>query len=254
MRKTIPRNRKQIAPPIAAVILWASLVSAPPLLCKEFIFNSSYSPPNSTPAETGVLDTILKECFRRLGHTVDIRMLPAERCLRDSNAGIADGELGRIAGIDILYPNLIRVPEPIIQSRDFVAFSIRRHFNTPSWKSLAPYNVGIVKGWKILEVNAMPAKSLLKVASTTALFNVLARDRIDVALSARTDGTATARKLGIASRVRIMEPPLASLKLYLYLHRTHRKWVEPVSRTLQGMKQDGTFKRLRKAALDRKPE
>jgi polar amino acid transport system substrate-binding protein len=253
MRKTRKRNRKPVNLPIAAVVLWASLVSASPALCKEFIFNSSYSPPNSTPDETGILDTLLKECFRRLGHTVDIRMLPAERCLRDSNAGIADGEVGRVAGIDILYPNLIRVPEPIIESRDFVAFSIRHRFNTPSWKSLAPYNVGIVKGWKILEVNATPAKTLLKVASTTALFTVLARDRIDVALSARTDGTTTARKLGIAGRVRIMEPPLASLKLYLYLHRTQREWVGPVNRTLQAMKQDGTFKRLRKAALNRKP-
>ncbi len=51
-------------------------------------------------------------------------MMPAERCLQDANAGISDGEIGRIRGMSRFYPNLVLVDEPIIESRDFVAFEL----------------------------------------------------------------------------------------------------------------------------------
>lgn len=213
------------------------------------VLNTSYSPPYSTPREDGILDRVLKEAFARLGLKVTFQMLPAERCLIDSNAGHSDGEVGRVIGMERLYPNLVMVDEPIIESRAFVAFSTGVRFETGNWDSLAPYHVGMVKGWKLFETHVDQAESVIKVESTRALFRLLKNDRVDVALNARLDGLYMAKQLGI-SRVQVMEPPFATLKLYLYLHKKHIDLIPSVETALADMKADGTFYRIYAAAAD----
>ena len=213
------------------------------------VFNTSYSPPYSTPAEDGILDRVLKEAFSRLGLRATLQMLPAERCLIDSNAGVSDGEVGRVVGMERLYPNLVMVDEPIIESRAFVALAEGVRFETRSWDSLAPYHVGMVKGWKIFENTVDQAKSIIKVESTRALFRLLKNDRVDVALNARLDGLYMAKQLGMAD-IQVMEPPFATLKLYLYLHKKHIDLIPRVETALADMKTDGTFYRIYDAAAD----
>ena len=213
------------------------------------VLNTSYSPPYSTPAEDGILDRVLKEAFARVGLTATLQMLPAERCLIDSNAGVSDGEVGRVIGMERLYPNLVMVDEPIIESRAFVAFTTGARFETQDWDSLAPYHVGMVKGWKIFENNVDQARSIIKVDSTRALFRLLKNDRVDVALNARLDGLYTAKQVGI-SKVQVMEPPFATLKLYLYLHKQHIDLIPRVETALADMKTDGAFYRIYAAAAD----
>jgi polar amino acid transport system substrate-binding protein len=212
------------------------------------VINSSYSPPHSSANAEGILDRLLVAAFGRLGRRVEIRMPPAERGLQDANNGIADGDVGRIRGVDAIYPNLVIVDEPIIESRDFVAFSIRHQFRTPDWAALNPYNVGLVQGWKIFETHAANARSVTRTRDTRALFRMLQHDRIDVALSARLDGLTMAHDLGIQG-IRALEPPLARLKMFLYLHRRHADLAPRLARTLRAMKADGAFERIRRSAL-----
>lgn len=214
-------------------------------------FNTSYSPPYSTPEAEGILDQVIREACRRAGIApVAFQMMPAERCLQDARAGIADGVVARIEGMEQFYPTLVRVPEPTIPSRDFVAFSRHHRFPVDGWESLLPYNLGMVKGWKIFEANTAGAKSVVKLDSTRTLFQMLKADRIDLALNARLDGLATAESLGIDD-VQVLEPPLASMRMYMYLHQRHRHFVEPIAAALKEMKADGSFSAITEAVLDR---
>lgn len=213
------------------------------------VLNTSYSPPYSTPEEDGILDRVLKEAFARRGVKVTLQMLPAERCLIDSNAGISDGEVGRVVGMERLYPNLVMVDEPIIESRAFVAFTNGIRFETKTWDSLAPFTVGMVKGWKIFENNVVQARSVIKVESTRALFRLLKNDRVDVALNARLDGLYMAKQFSMAN-VRVMEPPFAVLELYLYLHNKNADLVPGLEAALAEMKRDGAFYRIYAVAAD----
>ncbi len=214
-------------------------------------FSTSYSPPYSTPRSQGILDQVIREACRRAGIApVAFQMMPAERCLQDAQAGIADGVVARIEGMEQLYPALVRVPEPTIPSRDFVAFSRHHWFRVDGWESLLPYNLGMVKGWKIFEVNTTGAKSVVKLDSTRTLFQMLKADRIDLALNARLDGLTAAESLGIDD-VRVLEPPLASPRMYMYLHERHRHRVAPITAALNRMKADGTFSAITDAVLDR---
>jgi polar amino acid transport system substrate-binding protein len=215
---------------------------------RVYTLNTSYSPPHSTEHQTGYLDLIVKEAFRRAGYRAEIQMMPAERCLQDANAGISDGDIGRIRNMDDYYPNLVLVDEPVIESRDFVAFSIHKDFRTDDWESLAPYHVGIPRGWKIFESNVAGTQPLIKMDSTRALFKLLKNDRAEVVLNARIDGLYTARQLGIKN-IRVMEPPLASLELYLFLHKKNREIIPRIEAALKAMKADGTFYDIRNRVL-----
>lgn len=207
---------------------------------EEFVFTSSYSPPYSRQDDQGILDRILAEAFRRIGQDFAVAHAPAERGLRDANAGIADGVMARVAHMDTMYPNLRRIESATIPSRDFVACSLRELGPVREWADLRPYNVAYVRGWKIIENNVPAAKSVIAVESTERLFRILARGRVDVAINARLDGLLMARELGIPG-LRVHEPPLASLSLYAFIHKDHEELAAPLGAAIDEMKRDGSF-------------
>lgn len=167
---------------------------------------------------------------------------------QESNIGNADGEIGRIKGVDAIYPNLVIVDEPIIEARDFVAFGVAHKFAIDGWDSLKPCNAGYVRGWKNCEKNIVGAKSASAADSTFALFRMLQNGR--VAVSARIDGLYTAKQIGL-NGVRVLEPPLATLQRYLHLHREHADLAPKLARAIRDTKTDGSFYRIRDNALSR---
>ena len=48
-----------------------------------------------------------------------------------------------------------------------------------------------------------------------------------------------------------MEPPLTRLPLYHYLHKKHLKIVEKITRSLQGMLQEGVIARERELVIQK---
>ncbi|MFW6288627.1 MAG: substrate-binding periplasmic protein [Spirochaetota bacterium] len=157
------------------------------------------------------------------------------------NAGIFDAEANRVAGMEDSYPNLRRVPEPNM-TMDFVAFSkVSREM--AGWNSIRDLDVGIVRGWKILEEHTSEFPHVVTVQSEVELFTMLRKDRIDVALYARETGYATLHQLGIEG-ISHLEPALASRDMYLYVHARHEDRAETIARVLQEMKIDGTYEAI----------
>jgi len=215
-------------------------LAAGPARGESFVLTTSYSPPYSTATSSGILDLILQEAFARAGHEVSIIKLPAERALLDAEAGIVDGVVARIEGLDGLYRNLVRVPVSSIESRDIVAFTRPDVTDIRAWSDLSHHNVVFVRGWKIIEQNIPAARSVVTVSSTELAFRMLARGRADIVISARLDGLVMARSLGLAE-LKVHEPPLESMSLYPYLHRRHDDLALVIADALGEMKADGTF-------------
>jgi polar amino acid transport system substrate-binding protein len=206
----------------------------------SLILTTSYSEPYSTPEQTGILELILTEAFLRAGHQVTFARLPAERGLREAELGLADGVVARIAGLEQLYPDLMMVPVPIIESRDFVAFTLSERPVIEKWSDLSHHNVVFVRGWKIIEQSIPTARSVVSVSSTELAFQMLKRGRADVVVSPRLDGLVMSHKLGL-SPVFVHQPPLESMSLYPYLSRKHSDIVPEIEAALLSMKEDGTF-------------
>jgi polar amino acid transport system substrate-binding protein len=208
---------------------------------------TSMTSPLSKEDQTGFYDQILIEAFRRVKQPVKITHLPTERSITNANLGISDGEFPRISGLDRLYPNLIKVPEKIVDF-EFVAFTWRDDIKLKDWSSCKPYNVAIVRGWKILETNLADVKSLVKVKNQQLLFALLAKHRIDIVVYSRLEGYEMIKKLDLKS-VKVIEPPLAKRAMFLYLNKKHQQLIPEIEKQLKSIKDDGTYDRILKKTL-----
>lgn len=198
---------------------------------------------NNTPADRRALQALGEEACRRAGVTLRLASLPSERSLFAANAGEIDGEGLRVAGLEAVYPNLLRVPEHLI-GISFVAFARDDRISlAQGWAGLAPWRVAFINGWKLFEAQATRARVVHKVEQAEQLFRMLEADRIDLALYTRADGMALARNLGLA-QVRPLAPALADVDMFLYLHRRHEALVPRLAQALREMKADGTHGRM----------
>ena len=203
---------------------------------------SIFDPPLSNPKQTGFLDQLVKEAFRRNNLKIVIVRHPAERAITNANEGIDDGDLARIGGITRLYPNLIQVPETVVDFA-FVAFTKKVNIKIENWDSLKPYSIGIITGWKILEENTLGIRQRTKVKTPELLFTLLKNNRADIVLYDRIQGLEFIKKKGYHD-IHVLENPLDIRKTYLYLNIKHKDLVPKINRAFVNMKKDGTYQRI----------
>lgn len=229
------------------LVIFALSLSLSAFSQEAFTISTSYQNLLSNDRKDGLLDRVITEAFRRIGIEVEIVYTPTARSLADVNAGLYDAELNRIAGMEAQYPDLRRVPESNMVM-DFVAFS-NRDIPMDGWESLRNLDIGIVKGWKILETNTVGFPGVVKVPTEIELFRMLGKGRLDVALYDRLTGYAVLGDLGLQD-IAHLEPPLASLEMYLYVHRKHEAILPAIAGSLRTMKADGTYDRIVSEVLD----
>lgn len=205
--------------------------------------------PRSTPEGTGFEDLILKEAFQRIGVSIKISSLPAERALINVNQGIDDGLFVKIAGIEESYPNLIMVPEKICDY-DFAAFTKNPSIRINGWDSLKPYNVGYLRGWKMYEANIKEAKSVTNVKDDDALIELLINDRVDIIAYELLEMKVRKKKMNLTGII-TLEPLLAKKEMFCYLNKKHSKLVPGLVKALKDMKDDGTYNKIMTAAMEK---
>jgi polar amino acid transport system substrate-binding protein len=223
----------------AVVLLFA--LTVPAYAQSPLFIGSAFEPPISSPGQKGIADRIARQAFARIGEEARITPLPAERSLLNAAQGINDGDLIRVEGLQRHYPDLIQVPEKLIDF-EFVAFSKSPDFKIRSWDDLSPYSVGIVRGWKILEQRGAGAL-LTRVDSLALLFTLLAKGRADLVVYERLAGIQAVQNLQLKG-IHPHEPPLEVQPMYLYLHKRHEALVAPLVAALKAMKQDGSYRRI----------
>jgi polar amino acid transport system substrate-binding protein len=214
---------------------------------QQMVLTTSMTSPLSKDDQTGFYDQVLIEAFRRAEQSIQITHLPTERSITNANLGISDGEFPRISGLDHIYPNLHQVPEKIVDF-EFVAFTWRSDIQLKDWNSCKPYNVAIVRGWKILEANLTDVRSLVKVKNQKLLFFLLGKHRTDIVIYSRFEGKEMIKQLGLKD-IRMMEPPLATREMFLYLNKKHLTLIPALTNQLRKMKDDGTYDRILKKTL-----
>lgn len=223
--------------PSALALLLLLLLPAPLAAQQPLVICTTLAPPLSTPEQTGMLDAIVLEAFRRAGSAATLAVTPSERGLLNANSGAADGDINRIAGLSKSYPNLVQVPESNMRY-EFMAFTKRPDLRIRGWESLKPLRVGYIIGWKIFEEHVQ-ASSVTRVATAEQLFSLLASGRVDVALCDRWGGAHSLRAFKVAGAA-AQEPPLATRDMHLYLNVRHAELAPRLAAALRAMKADGS--------------
>ncbi len=192
-------------------------------------------------SQSGFYDLIVKEMFSRIGLQARTILLPSERSLINANTGADDGNIARIKGLESKYTNLVRVPGKIIDF-DFVAFTKNSRLKINNWKSLKPYNVTFINGWRLFEKKVKYYKSLVRTKDSTQLFALLKNNRVDIGLYDMWSGLWWVKKN--SSDIHYLTPPIVTFKLYLYMHKKYNKLVPGLSAALATMKKDGTYESI----------
>lgn len=201
-----------------------------------FRINTGFKPPISN-----IYQGIMEDAFQRLGLAVDFQVVAPERSLSLVAQGVDDGDCCRIEELAAHYPTLRRVPVALIDI-DFVAFTRDNSIRIQNWADLEPYEVGVVRGWKILEAELAqrPVREIYTLTTPRSMFNMLNKGRIQVATIGRLVGYETIRAMAIPD-IEVQEPPLVSRPLYLYLHERHAALIPRFTQVLEQMKQEGSL-------------
>ena len=213
---------------------------------RVLVLNDTNDPPYTTEDRSGFIDVVAGEAFRRIGFELRLVKLPAERGLINANAGIEDGDLLRIAGLEKQYPNLVRVPEKVVDW-EFTAFSKDASIAS-NWAALRRRSVGLIKGWKIYEQHMAGAERAVTADDPAQLFRLLELDRIEVALYMRWMGLALVKQQGLKD-VQPLEPPLATREMFIYLHKRHAQLAPRLADALRALKRDGFYERAYREKL-----
>lgn len=237
--------RDRISERRAASLLIASAIVAPlAVAAREPTFamaTGTREPLVSSPGQPGFIEEIAREAFRRAGYGLRVVPLPIERALVNANAGIEDGDLFRAAGFEKDYPNLLQVPQPLID-QDFVALTLRADVEVRSWSDLARYSIAHITGQKIIERQLQGAANVTTVRDGELLLELLVNGRVDIIVHNRWVALWLARRAG--RTVRVLEPPLLRVPMYMYLHRKHEALVPRLAAALVDVQRDGTWQRL----------
>jgi polar amino acid transport system substrate-binding protein len=222
---------------------WVLLLVLPSALCAPpLVLSTGTAPPYVLPDKTGFLDLLTKETFRRIGIDAGVQVHVASgRALINANNGIDDGLVMRVAGLERKYPSLVMLPERII-GNDFVAYTLDEKLKLADPQTLKTNVVGYITGWVVFDRLVGDNVNVTKVRDADQLFSLLRLGRADIALYERWQGLWLIRHTG--TPIRLLEPPLAQVDMFMYLNEKHRALAGPATAALRGMKRDGTYQAL----------
>ena len=150
----------------------------------------------------------------------------------------------RVSRIDVSrdrYPNLIRMPEPVIDVV-FAGLYLRPDVGVETAADFARYRFGYVRGWRVAERLFADLPDAVVVREAGQLLEMLDAGRLDVVFLT----VAPARRLALD---RGMPRPrvtgfTVSRPLYLHLHERNAALIRPLTDALRSMKEDGRYRRI----------
>ncbi len=181
----------------------------------------------------------------KLKITIVVIRLPAIRAVYALKQNKIDGELSRVIEYEASIPGIIRVDEPITEMPYF-AFSKSEDITINGWKSLVPYKVVYIRGYKMIGVHLKPIHTKLHPVTTAEMgLNMVAAGRADIYIdslfgiaSAMTPSQLT--KKGIKK----LKPPVMVVRTYTFFAPKHADLAKKYNKVLVELKKDGTYTKI----------
>jgi len=187
--------------------------------------------------------------YRRIGYQVHEARLPARRSIRESEAGDSDGEVMRAAEVEEHLPDLIRVPEPLIE-HDIVAFTAGNPALLPDgWSDLRGHAICARMGILIVEdkLSSLPGVRVSYAMESEQVFRMLKAGRCDYAVLPRS-AWIEAQEAGITGLAEA-SPVLAHIVTYHFVNRRRAMLVPSLAAVLRQLRAEGYIART-EADLD----
>lgn len=199
-----------------------------------------------------ISEAVLTQAFENLGVRFELQTLPPNRIPVEIDNGKLDGDTHRIYDFnhENKYPHLLRVEE-WIHKIDQSVFTKLDNITVKGWKSLSPYRVlylsGIVLVEKGLELAGIPPENRLQVYDIDNAFNLLSLGRGEVVVVSPSTGQTALKKLGSDhGSIKMLTPPVVTVKLYPYMHKKHAALARKLSVKIREMKKNGQYAQIQR--------
>lgn len=184
---------------------------------------------------------LLSAAYEDLGINITTRKVPSRRALLLADIGEVDGDLFRIASVGDQYPNLVRVPHPLLEGR---LHAVTGNPDLTGLQSLdetdtSRLRVAVRRGVIIAEQTAEALDMvLIRADSYDQIRALLEWQRVDLALVADIEGVSPldAPSWG---RFYVFPEPVTRFQLFHYLHREHAGLAEPLAESLKRLEGSG---------------
>lgn len=190
---------------------------------------------------------ILRQVYAGIGYNIEIKPFPAKRAQTAAKVGAVDGEIMRIYEYGVQTQNVVRVPTPYYQLETTAFVRKGTGVNISDKGDLANYSVAKVSGVKHTDLITEGLPDVSDVNSSRQLFAMLKRQRFDVVLTNTVDGLKVLKDAEIEG-VEAISPPLATLKLYHYIHKSKAHLVSIVNQELLRLQASGELANMKKGA------
>lgn len=200
--------------------------------------SSGMASPLLRETNDGMMDLVMNEVFSRTPMEYQKMDVLPERGLQLANEGVTDGELGRLGLVADLYPNLIKVPEPIFRLKVAGVYT-DPNISITSLEEFGNYRVGYVRGRKNAEKLFAGFPEFEVVKTPENLLRMLALGRIDVAFFEVTTAFDLAKVNEIETLY--MSDYRIERDLFLFLNVKHTALVGVLDMAIKEMKADGTY-------------
>ena len=198
-----------------------------------------------------MLVDLVIEAYRRAGHSVEVKLMPWARCLREAETGEVDGVFSSFK-LPERERFLAFSKEPLTnRSSCFSRGRNRPRALTVTSPRVRDVKIGVITGTSYGEkFDAAVRDGVLRnVEQTNSIESNLKKlvfGRVDLIPSYRYVALDTARRLQLLAQIREMSPPLDSVPTYLAFTKVRdlSKRSEDFDAAMASMKQDGTYDRI----------
>lgn len=186
--------------------------------------------------EIGRMEAALRGAYEKLGIQLEFIDMPAERAMVESNAGRADGETARIAGMEAAYADLRCVDVPLyLNTNSVFVHGAGREAPTSVPALFSLKRVGIIAGWKASEDATLGWTNVSRVNSYASALQMLKLGRLDAFLGRGEDTLRAMQQENLnpadfPNRIVLRHP------LFHYLHKKHEALLPAIAAELRRMK------------------
>ncbi|WP_158100553.1 substrate-binding periplasmic protein [Neiella marina] len=192
----------------------------------------------------------LAKAYEQLDIAVEYLVLPSKRSLTIANAGLADGEMLRVAGTDIQYPNLMQIPVPLCQLKSVMVANQR--VKAQSFEQMRDYRLGITLGFVDHENMADKYQlNVVRVTQNDVLIDMLLKDRVDAIFLTESEAMQLISE-NEGNKLKILRSLDRDLMFYHYLHKKHHQLVPLITSQLRQLEHQGKIDRTAILKLPRR--
>ncbi|WP_085905407.1 substrate-binding periplasmic protein [Kiloniella majae] len=189
-----------------------------------------------------VVSYVLEQIYKRIGYEITFVDFPGKTSVIKANAGEADGENMRRAGLESVYSNLVQLSYPHVDINFRLYIKGDEGFlpAADSWKNT---RIGIVKGVIVAEEMTKGLNPVLH-DSVGDLFKQLNLGKIDVAIATDLIGGLEVFMNHQRENIKAHGETLKTISLYHYLHKKNEHLVPILNKEIELLRKNGELQKL----------